>query len=654
MNRYTARRVYLVFLLVFLAAFVFLAFVFSQREKTRLKWYEPSQIKAVETFNSQSARNEVGGFRVLTPPPNGELTASFKRGDALNDIRGSSYWLSYRIPKGEFATFETNLNNLDISQAKELRFWMRQAAEDEPRLSVVLTDAWGKSKQVKVARYSAAKNESDWQEVRFPKAAFAGVDFGNLKSFKLVIQAEKSEPAQGFFYFDHLIFVGFAEIAFNSLADNLGGFPRKKIFSQAEREAFAGQPQQEMLLELARLTWKYFDNLVNNRTHLIVDNIETGEFKAIGDYTSPTNIGLYLMACVSAYELEFISKQEAVKRIQNTLTALEKLEKWKGFPFNFYNTTNMQVTRRYVSVVDSGWLAAGLIVIAQAFPAEVGKRADDMLNQMNFSLFYTPSLGQLRLGYDDIEKSMTPFHYGLLVTENRVASFIAIAKGDVPEEHWYKLYRTPPAEWDWQNQKPLGSERSVKGNWVFGGLYKYKDAYIVPSWGGSLFEFLMPSIVMKEQRLSQRGLGKNNDIALKINKSYALGEKKYPVWGLSPCSYPGGYGEFGVKAIGVKGYGDFGIVTPHASILGIEYEPEAVVSNIREFIKRYPILGEYGLYDSVKVKDGKVAQKYLALDQGMILISLTNHLKAGAIRRHFHHDPRIRAVEHLLRDEKFF
>jgi hypothetical protein len=317
--------------------------------------------------------------------------------------------------------------------------------------------------------------------------------------------------------------------------------------------------------------------------------------------------------------------------------------------------TNLQVTRKYVSTVDCGWLAAALIVVREAFPVEFAPAADALLEKMNFSAFYDKSMGQLRLGYDENEKSMAPFHYGLLISEARVTSLIAIAKGDVPEEHWYRINRTPPPEWDWQTQKPTGQEIEVEGRWVFKGMYRYKDYYIVPSWGGSMFEFLMPTLVVKERELSPDGLGKNDMNAVRIHMEYALQDKGYVLWGISPCAYPGGYGEFGIKEIGVKGYRDFGIITPHASILALEFQPQSVIRNIRKLLNYFPALGEYGFYDSVKLRArNRVTESYLALDQGMILLSIANYLSKGVIRNYFHANSGIKRVEHLLEKEKFY
>lgn len=123
---------------------------------------------------------------------------------------------------------------------------------------------------------------------------------------------------------------------------------------------------------------------------------------------------------------------------------------------------------------------------------------------------------------------------------------------------------------------------------------------------------------------------------------------------MSPCSVPeGGYSEYGAKPFGVKGY-KAGVVTPHASALALEYAPAEVVANLRKLIELYDIYGEYGFYDSVTVATGKVARKYLALDQGMILLAINNYLNPGALRERFHAEPDIRKADKLLTAEKFF
>ena len=281
---------------------------------------------------------------------------------------------------------------------------------------------------------------------------------------------------------------------------------------------------------------------------------------------------------------------------------------------------------------------------------------------MDFKVFYDPTTGQIRLGYEMKEGRFAPYHYGLLATEARIISAVAIGKGDLPEDHWFRVYRTLPKEWTWQRQTPKGTYKNYLGHDIFQGYYTYEDGGrevpFVPSWGGSLFEFLMPTLVVDEQHLAPQGLGLNDQRAVEVHIHYALKERGFPVWGLSPCATPlnrhGGYSEFGVAALGSKGYKDEAIVTPHVTMLAMAFAPEAAQENIRQFLRRYQMYGPYGLYDSVDVKTGDVAYRYLALDQGMSLIALDNYLNEGAMQRRFSADPVMKRMEVLLKVEQFF
>ena len=150
----------------------------------------------------------------------------------------------------------------------------------------------------------------------------------------------------------------------------------------------------------------------------------------------------------------------------------------------------------------------------------------------------------------------------------------------------------------------------------------------------------------------------NNQVAVELHRAYALEEKKFGIWGMSPCSVAGekygGYSEFGVPGLGVKGYKNDGVITPHVSFLALETNFEEAMSNIREMLSRYPIYGEYGLYDSIIVESGEISYRYLALDQAMTFISLVNYFERNSIKKRFHCDPIIKEVDELLGMEAFF
>lgn len=416
-------------------------------------------------------------------------------------------------------------------------------------------------------------------------------------------------------------------------------------------------PDGEFLTAIARDTWGYFRDVVDREHGLPLDNVlvAPGQTKVMS-YTTTTNIGLYLMSLVAAQDLGFITPAAAEERIRKTLSTLQRLPRWEGQFFNYYETMTLEASSTFVSSVDNGWLAAGLIVLEQAHPA-FRAEIDALLDEMDFSKVYDPEVGQLYGGYEVDKRAPSSNHYGLLCSEPRVASYIGIAKSDLPKEHWYKLFRTLPDSWDWQNQVPKGVTRQVQGFEVFYGTYRHGDLRYVPSWGGSLFEFLMPTLVLNEQEYSRDGLGANNRVAVEAQIRYALNEKRYPVWGISPCAVPDipqGYKEYGVRYLGAKGYPDDGVITPHASFLALAVAPAQALENIRKLARMKGMYGEYGFYDSVNVRTGKTSPRFLVLDQAMSFIAIANHLKNGSIRNRFMSHPLIQEQVGLLSDEVFF
>lgn len=414
---------------------------------------------------------------------------------------------------------------------------------------------------------------------------------------------------------------------------------------------------KELLKDIARDTWGYFRDVVDKENGLPLDNVLIAPDRTkVMSYTSTTNIGLYMMCLVAAQDMGFMSHNDAEVRLRKTITTLQHLSRWEGQFFNYYETISLKASSSFVSSVDNGWLAAGLIVAGQAHPL-LKADIDALLEDLDFSKVYDPELGQLYGGYDADKGEHSSNHYGLLLTEPRITSYIGIAKGDLPEEHWYKIFRTLPAEWDWQTQRPKGHMRSVGKYDVFFGTYQHGDLRYVPSWGGSMFEFLMPTLVMNEQDYSPEGLGANARVIVEAQIRYALDEKHYPVWGISPCaipSVPQGYKEYGVPYLGAKGYTDDGVITPHASFLALGVNPERAIENIRKLAQMRGLYGEYGFYDSVDVKTGKTSPRYLALDQGMTLIAIDNYLEFGSIRERFMTHPQMKEQVNLLAREIYF
>src|SRR5205807_9175939 len=127
-----------------------------------------------------------------------------------------------------------------------------------------------------------------------------------------------------------------------------------------------------------------------------------------------------------------------------------------------------------------------------------------------------------------------------------------------------------------------GAERGARHR-AGRGRDRGKGERYVPSWGGSMFEALMPTLVLDEARHAPRSLGANDAAHVAVQRRYALEELGYPVWGLSPSSTPGndGYGEYGVRVLGSLGYGA-GAVTPHAVALALGVAPAEAAAELRQ------------------------------------------------------------------------
>ena len=507
-----------------------------------------------------------------------------------------------------------------------------------------------------------------WTPVAVPFGTIEEItDWKKIKSVDIVFDQHNIKQKQGTIFIDDIYLspgcdmenvqlkksdLVLGESHIQIMMDNLMGFAK---FDGEKAELPSND--REMLHRVARDTWGYFRDIIDRNHYLPLNQIQMLPDVRIGDYVSTTDLGLYYVCVVSAYDFGFISREEAVERIVKAMDTVDTLERQHGFMYNYYDTTMLNPTSNFLSFVDSGWLSIGMVIVRQAFPEELGQRCTDFLNSRDFSFFYDKPYGLMKHGYFVDKERFADYHYGAFYTEARAISLMAIGKGDVPVEHWFKIYRTMPSDWTWQRQAPQGVYRDNHGVRTFQGYYMFRNIEIVPSWGGSVFEGLMPAMVIDEKRHARHNLGLNNERYLKAQMLFCLEDMGYPVWGMSPCSVPGGgYSEYGVPDLGMAGksYGQ-GVITPHATFLALDYYPKETIQNIRNLVKYYPLIyGPYGFFDAVSMDDGYISSRYLALDQAMILISLNNYLNNRAIQKRFEDDPVGRKAIPILKEERFF
>ena len=578
-----------------------------------------------------------------------------------------------------------SLGSLDARRFNTLSFWVRTSSKDAPPLALDLTFTLANPErphedaQIHAYIYDIG---SEWSRILVPlKTLRPGQDWQRLTGINLtVIQSKLQSPLSSVFLISALTLTEApaqnpedGAIPIYTEAQDLVARETPEEHRQRLKNRLVGWPQRmqvdpnslpaddtALLQQLARDTWRGLEALTDRETGLPLDRIQFApegddpDQAWIGDYTNITNIGFYLLSITAAVELDFISRAEALDKIATTLRTLETVETHEGFFFNYYNTTTLARTDDLVSFVDSSWLTSGLMVIRQAFP-ELAERASRLINQGNYRFFYDESNGLMSHGFNARSGQHLKIHYGVFYTEARLGSLIGIGKGDLPTQQWFQTARTMAPELTWQQGVPVDRRaREAHGVQWFSGHYHWLDEDFVPSWGGSMFEALMPRLVLDEERLAPQSLGANGRIHSRLQRRFALETLGYRVWGMSPSSTPDGQGytEYGVSKLGVGGY-KAGAVTPHAAVLALMAEPEEALVNIRRLIQEYKSYGDYGLYDAVDPTTGQVARNYLCLDQAMILIALANHLKPHSIQNHFSRDPITQAAQPILRIERF-
>jgi cyclic beta-1,2-glucan synthetase len=262
--------------------------------------------------------------------------------------------------------------------------------------------------------------------------------------------------------------------------------------------------------------------------------------------------------------------------------------------------------------------------------SRVRKLGDDM----GFGFLFDADRSLFSIGYNVGTARLDGSRYDLLASEARLASFVAIAKGDVPEKHWFRL----------------GRMRTRVGS-----------AHALLSWTGSMFEYLMPLLVTRN--FDGTLLGETYVAALKAQRAH--GKRKRVPWGVSEAAFnvmdlslSYQYRAFGVQRLGLKpGLDEDLVIAPYAAALATMIRPDWALANFVA-LEQAGLEGEYGFYESIDYtasrlppgRDGVVVKTYMAHHQGMALVALCNATLQSPMQRRFHADLRVRATELLLEE----
>ncbi len=436
--------------------------------------------------------------------------------------------------------------------------------------------------------------------------------------------------------------------------------------------------QRAGLRAIAKDTWKFYGADVDQATSLPMDNVTFAGGSAsptgYGRYTSAANIGVYLWAVVAARDLGLISTAQAAARVHATLTEVATLKRSDGFLYQWYDTQTGDVIRNpgdmdcanettpvfdncyFISNVDNGWYASGLIVVREALP-RVRKLADSLIAPMDFGHFYdgraqthcntNPAIpgnqptGQMYGGYyvglppDQGDDWTHYYHNGAFYSDPRISAYIGMGLHQMPGDVWWRSWRMlPPAapfpdcqaadpDFSWQGQWPM------EGSWqtyrdpqsgrrfpVWEGRYSYPGTNLtfIPTYAGGMFEGLMADEVVPETSWGTHSFGLADTRTADVQIRYATQQLHYPVWGMSPSSTPddtGSYGGYGVEGLAFPYYGTGAdashpnqglsqchgcatedVVTPHASFLALDVTPREAYANIAALRRLFP--GVYG------------------------------------------------------------
>ncbi len=425
----------------------------------------------------------------------------------------------------------------------------------------------------------------------------------------------------------------------------------------------------------AKNTWRSFEALTLP-SGLPADSLtrtKDGTYQA-SNLTSPSDIAAYLWSTIAAEDLKIIGADEAAQRMGQTLTTLVKLERSHGFFFNWYDPRDgspLKVwpgggpVRPFLSSVDNGWLAVSLMIVRNVRP-KFREVADGLLAPMNFGFFYDPydpknpleHPGLLRGGFYSDNNTYTGYHYGMLNTEARIASYVAIARNQVPADHYYRMSRSRPSRSEPQSITCRGQVRKYLEVTVDEGYNSYRGLRIVPSWDGSMFEAMMVSLFIPEAEWGPDSWGINHKLYVRASIENALEDSHLAAWGASPSSIPtGGYRVYGVTPLSVDGRdieaAKESVMTPHASFLAMQFAPREALKNAEILAEQFHSYGPHGFADAVDVKTGRVSDTELSLDQGMIMAAVANVLSNGTLQKAFCDEKVTEALRPLIAREQF-
>lgn len=403
--------------------------------------------------------------------------------------------------------------------------------------------------------------------------------------------------------------------------------------------------EKERLTSYAAAIWGYFDDTVTEAdSFLPPDNLQEAPAFALARRTSPTNIGFYLLTLLGAADLGFLTAEELCNRVSSTLSTLERMEKYKGNLYNWYSTKTLRVLPPYyVSSVDSGNLVGCLIALKEGLfdyrgeddrIPQLMERVKALAGQTDLSIFYDEEKALFSIGINGKTGERSRSHYDFLMSEARLLSYVAVATRAVEGKHWAALSRSSGR---------CGS---------FSGPI---------SWSGSIFEYLMPHLLLPapEGSLLYEGVR----FAILCQKRTC--RKKGVPFGISESGYYAfdrelnyQYKAHGVPLLGIKqGLENDTVISPYSSFLILPFAPKKGMAALQE-LTRSGMMGRYGFYEALDMTQERlsghrstVIRSYMAHHLGMSFLSICNTLQDDIFVRRFMRDRQMLSAATLLEEK---
>ena len=406
------------------------------------------------------------------------------------------------------------------------------------------------------------------------------------------------------------------------------------------RDVPVSSEDRTYLLACAQRIWAFFRDFCTPAEHFLPpDNWQERPPTGVAHRTSPTNIGLCLLSCLTAADLGIEKPETAVSLMKNILDTLSSLQKWNGHLYNWYDTRTLAPLHpAYVSTVDSGNLAVCLVIAREGLlergRPDLAQKCAELLAPMSFAPLYDRSHRLFSIGFDLEKNALTNSCYDLMASEARTAGFYAVARGDVPRRHWRALSRA---------------------------MVESDHRRGMVSWTGSMFEYLMPCLFFRSAEGSL--LWETDRFAVRVQQK--CGEKRGLPWGVSESAFfaldPAlsyRYKAHGCAPLALRrGMGREYVVAPYASFLALCAGVRPAVQNLRA-LEALGATGKYGFCEAVDFTRSRVSSPsgelvgcVMAHHLGMSLVAIGNALCTDIMPHRLLRDPQMAAFACLLEEK---